>query len=146
MAERETWSTSLKEAKLTCRCLELEAKESTERAAWAEDERDATRHEATMAKLQIEGAVNTRAQVESELARVQRALTVAENARLRAESERGVAQEALAVAGEACKKAKEENNRLADERLALVMELGTIRDDFTAFREKAVADRETMEA
>ena len=44
-----------------------------------------------MAKLHIEGAVNTRAQVESELARVQRALAVAENARLKAESEGGVA-------------------------------------------------------
>ena len=52
----------------------------------------------------------------------------------------------MAVAGEACKKAKEENIRLADERLALVMELRTIKDDFAAFREKAVADRETMEA
>ena len=35
-----------------------------------------------MAKLQIEGVVNTRAQVESELAQVQRALAVEENARL----------------------------------------------------------------
>ena len=94
-----------------------------------------------MAKLQIEGAVNTRAQVESELARVQRALAVAESARLKAEFERGVSQEALAIAREACKKAEEENNRLADERLALVMELGTIKDDFATFRDKVVADR-----
>ena len=62
------------------------------------------------------------------------------------ESERGVAQEALAVAGEACRMEEEDNSHLADERLALVMELGTIKDDFTAFREKAVANRETMEA
>ena len=34
---------------------------------------------------------------------------------------------------------------MADERLALVMELGTIKDDFAAFREKAIADRKTME-
>ena len=52
----------------------------------------------------------------------------------------------MAVAGEACKKAEEENSCLADERLALVMELGTMKDEFAAFREKAVADRETMEA
>ena len=84
--------------------------------------------------------------MESELARVQHALAVEENARLKAESECGVAQEALAVAVEACRKAEEENNRLADERLALVMELGTVKDDFSAFREKVVADRETMEA
>ena len=38
-----------------------------------------------------EGAVNTRAHMESELARVQRALAVAESARLKAESEHEVA-------------------------------------------------------
>ena len=108
MADREKQSKSLKEAELTYRRLELEAKESAEKAARAEAERDAAHHEAAMAKLQIEGTVNTPAQVESELARVQRALAITENARLKAESERGVAQEALAVAGEACKKAKEE--------------------------------------
>ena len=52
----------------------------------------------------------------------------------------------MVVAGEACRKAKEENSRLADERLALVIELGTIKDDFAVFREKAVTNRETMEA
>ena len=52
----------------------------------------------------------------------------------------------MAVAGEAYKKVEEENRRLADERLALVMELGTMKDEFAAFREKAAADRETMEA
>ena len=44
-------SASLKEAELACRRLELEAKESAERAAWAEAERDVARHEAAMAKL-----------------------------------------------------------------------------------------------
>ena len=71
---------------------------------------------------------------------------LAEEARQRAESEHGTAREALAVAGEACKKAEEENGRLANERLALVMELGTVKDEFAVFREKAAADRETMEA
>ena len=61
MAEREMQSASLKEAELACRRLELGAKESAERASRAEAERDAARHEATMAKLEIEGAVNTRA-------------------------------------------------------------------------------------
>ena len=61
-------------------------------------------------------------------------------------SERGVAHEALVVAGEACKKAEKENSCLADERLALVMELGTMKDEFVAFQEKTDADRETMEA
>ena len=39
-----------------------------------------------MAKLEIEGAINTRAQVEFEISRVQRALAVTENARLRRSS------------------------------------------------------------
>ena len=50
-----------------------------------------------MAKLAIEGAMNTRAQIESELA---------EEARQRAELECGAAQEASAAAGEARKKRK----------------------------------------
>ena len=52
-------SASLKEAELACRLLELEAKELAERAAREEAERDATCHEAVMAKLEIKGAVNT---------------------------------------------------------------------------------------
>ena len=68
MDEREMQSASLKKAKLACRRLELEAKESTERAARAEAERDAACHEAAMAKLATEGAVNVREQIESEIA------------------------------------------------------------------------------
>ena len=64
-----------------CRRLELEARESAERAARAEAERDAACHEAVMAKLVTEEAVNIRAQIESELSRVQRALALAEEAR-----------------------------------------------------------------
>ena len=146
MAEWEMQSASLKKAELVFRRLELEARESAERAAQAEAERDAARHEAAMAKLATEGAVNTRAQIESELAQVQRALALAEEAHQRAEFEHGAAQEALAVTGEACKNAEEENGHLADEKLALVIELGAVKDDFTAFREKAAADREMMEA
>ena len=145
MVEREMQSTTLKKAELACRRLELEARESAERAARAEAERDVVCHKAVMAKLATEGAVNTRAQIESELARVQRALALTEEAHQRAESEHGAAREVLAVAGEACKKTEEENGRLEDERLALVMELGTVKDEFAAFREKAVANRETMD-
>ena len=90
MAEQEMQSTSLKKAELACRRLELEAKEYAERVARAEAERDEAGHEAAMAKFPTEGAVNTQAQIESELARVQRALVLAENARQRAESEHGV--------------------------------------------------------
>ena len=84
--------------------------------------------------------------MESELTRVQRALAVAESARLKAEFEREVAQKALSLAGESCTKVEEENSCLTDERLSLILELGTIKDDFTALWEKAVANREVMEA
>ena len=146
MAEREMHSASLKQAELACRRLELEAKESAERAARAEAERDVVLHKAAMAKLSSEGALSTRAQVETELARVQRALGLAEEARRKAEFDRGVAQEVLTATGEACKKAEEENSRLAEEKLALIIELGAVKDDFTAFREKAATEKEMMEA
>ena len=32
--------------------------------------------------------------------------------------------------GEACTKAKEEKSRLTDEQLSMILELGTIKDDF----------------
>ena len=96
--------------------------------------------------MATEGAVNTRAQIGSELARVQRALALAKEARRRAKFEHGAAQEALVAAGEACKKEEEENGHLADEKHALVIELGALKDDFAAFREKADVDREAMEA
>ena len=146
MAEREMQSASLKQAELACRRLELEAKESAERAARAEAERDAALHKAAMAKLSVEGALSTRAQVETELARVQRALGLAEEARRKAKFDRGAAQEVLAATGEACKKADEENSQLVEEKLALIIELGAIKDDFTAFREKAATEKEMMEA
>ena len=97
LAEREMQSASLKQAKLACRHLELEAKESAERASRAEAERDAACHEVAMAKLTAEGALSTRAQIESELARVQRALGLAEEACRKAEFDRRTAQEVLAA-------------------------------------------------
>ena len=63
MVEREMQSSSLKKAELACRRLELEARESDERAARAESKRDAACHEAAMAKLATEGAVNTQVQI-----------------------------------------------------------------------------------
>ena len=146
MAEREMQSVTLKQAELACRRLELEAKESFERAARAEAERDAARHEVSMANLTAEGALNTRAQVESELSWVQHALGIVEEARRKAEFDLGAAQEVLAATGEACKKAEEENSQLAEEKLALIIELGAVKDEFVAFREKAAAEKEMMEA
>ena len=146
LVEREMQSASLKKAELACRHLELEAKESAERGSRAEAERDAACHEAVMAKLEIEGAINTRAQMESELTQVQRALAVAKSACLKAEYKREAAHKALSLAGEACTKGEEENSRLTNERLSMIFELVTIKDDFAALREKAVANREAMEA
>ena len=99
-----------------------------------------------MAKLEIIRVVNTRTQMEFELTRVQRALAVAEGAHLKTKCEREATQKALSLAGEAYTKAEEENSRLTDERLSLILELGTIKDDFTTLREKVVTDREAMEA
>ena len=73
-------------------------------------------------------------------------MALTEEARRKAEFDYGTSQETLASMGEACKKAEEENNQLAEEKLALVIELGAVKDEFAVFREKAAADREIMEA
>ena len=52
----------------------------------------------------------------------------------------------MVVAEEALRKAEEENGRLTDERLSLLMELGATKDEFAAFQEKASAEKTTMEA
>ena len=52
----------------------MEAREAAERETYAEAERDVTRHELVMARLDIDAAGSARAQMESKLARVQRAL------------------------------------------------------------------------
>ena len=52
----------------------------------------------------------------------------------------------LVAIGEACKKAEEENSQLVEEKLALIIELGAVKDDFTAFQEKAAPEKEMMEA
>ena len=62
------------------------------------------------------------------------------------EHEHGATQEALAAAGEACKKAEGENSHLADEKLVLVIELGALKDEYVAFRDKVAVDKEAIEA
>ena len=46
---------------------------------------------------------------------------------------------------EACRRVEEENGRLTDERLSLLVELGTTKDDFAAFRERSFAERSALE-
>ena len=144
--DQETLDASLKEAQLSSQYWELEAKEAMERAVWAEAERDVARHEATMARLEIEAMSDARALVEGELAVVRRVSAVVEDARLKEDSQRDAAQQALVAAEEARPKAEEENGRLTDERLSLLMELGATKDNLAAFRETNCAEKTTIEA
>ena len=79
------------------------------------------------------------------MARVQPALTASEGVQLKTESELDSVQQALAAAGEACRKAEEENCRLIDERLSLIMELGTSKDELSAFQAKMTKEKKAME-
>ena len=143
---RENLDASLKEAQLTIRRLELEAKEAADRAARAETERDGVQHEMEMVRLEIEAAGSARAQVEQELSWVQSVLTISEGGWLKAESELDSVQQALVATKEAYQRVEEENGRLTDERLSLLVELGTTKDDFADFRERSFAERSTLEA
>ena len=136
---------SLKEARLNARHWELEAKEAVDRADRAEEERDAAQHEAAMARLETDAAGNARAQMESELARVQHALTASEGIWLKTESELDSVQQTLDAAGEAYLKAKEENCRLTDEQLSLIMELGASKDELSAFQAMVTMEKKAME-
>ena len=69
-----------------------------------------------------------------------------EEACRRAELERGAPQEVSVAAREACKKEEEENGHLADEKLAFIIEIEALNDDFTAFRKKDAVNREVMKA
>ena len=64
---QENLDASLKEAQLTIRRLELEAKEVADRAARAKTKRDVILHEMAMLRLEIEAAGSAWAQVELEL-------------------------------------------------------------------------------
>ena len=70
LSAQKSLDTSLKEVQLSIQRLELEAKEVADRAARAETERDASRHEVVMARLEIEAAGSARAQVKLELSQV----------------------------------------------------------------------------
>ena len=99
-----------------------------------------------MVWLEIEAAGSVRAQVELELSRVQSALTITEGSRLKAESELGFVQQALVATKEACQRVEEENGHLTDERLFLLVELGTTNDDFVDFWERSFSERSALEA
>ena len=98
-----------------------------------------------MVRLEIEAAGSARAQVKLELSRFQSALTVSEGGRVKAESELGSIQQALVATKEACQMVEEENGCLTNERLSLLVELGTTKDDFATFRERSFAERSALE-
>ena len=108
--------------------------------------RDAARHEVAMAQLDTEAAGSARAQVEYELARVQHALVASEDAKRKLESELDGVKQALAASGEAWRKVEEEANRLTDERVSLLLELGASKDKLSTFREKASKEKKALEA
>ena len=69
-SDHKVLSASLAEVESSSRRWESEARGSVERMAGVEAERDAARHDASMAPMDAEAAGNARAKVESELARV----------------------------------------------------------------------------
>ena len=52
----------------------------------------------------------------------------------------------MAAAEEAYRRAEEDNSLLMDERLSLLMDLGAIKEDFVAFREKSSTKKSALEA
>ena len=50
------------------------------------------------------------------------------------------------AAKEAFRRVEEENGRLTDERLPLLVELGATKDDFATFQEKSFIERSALEA
>ena len=117
-------SASLAEAESSSWRWENDAKGRVERMARAKEERDVAHHDASMARMYADVAGNSRAKVESEFSRVQNALSVAEKARLKTE---------------------DEVSRLADERVSLLLELGTCKDEVSAIRAEALKEKTALE-
>ena len=81
VSDHKALSASLAEAESSSRRWENETKESVEKVARAEAEKDAARHDASMARMDADAVGCARAKVDSELARVQNALAITEEAR-----------------------------------------------------------------
>ena len=124
VADHSVLSASLAEAESSSRRWENEAKESVEKVAQAEVERDASRHKASMARMDADAVGSVRANVESELARVQNALAVVEEARRMAE---------------------DEASHLAVEQVSLLLELGTSKDEVFAFQAQTLKEKKALE-
>ena len=81
VSDHRALSASLAEAESSSRCWENEARGSVDRMARAKAKRDATLHDASMARMDANAAGSAKAKMESELARIQNALAIAEEAR-----------------------------------------------------------------
>ena len=145
ISDQKALSASLMEMEASSRCWESEANEAIEREVRAEAERDATHHEASMARLDAKATGSARVQVESELARVQHALAASEEARQKGESKLIGVQHALAASEEARRKAEDEASRLADERVSLLLKLGASKDELSTFWAEASKEKKAME-
>ena len=117
-------SASLAEVESRSRRWEKEAKEGVKKVAGAETERDAARHEASMARIDSNAAGSARAKVESELARVQNALAISEEAR---------------------QKAEDEASCLAVERVSLLIELMTSKDEVSTLQAQAFKEKKALD-
>ena len=114
-------------------------------AVRAEAERDAARHEASMAKLDAKAAGSSRTQVESELTKVQHSLVTSEDARHKEESELTGAQHALVASEEARRKTEDKASHLADERVSLLLELGASKDELIRVWAEASKEKKAIE-
>ena len=91
--------------------------------ACAKIEREVVRHDALMARMDVDAARNAKARVESEFSRVQSALAAVEEARW---------------------KADDEINRLTDERVSLLLKLGTCKNEISAIRVETLRENEAL--
>ena len=110
--------------KSSSRGWENEAKESVEKMARAEAERDVARHNASMAHIDTNAARSVWAKVESKLARVQSALTIVEKAR---------------------RKMEDKASCLADEQVSLLLELRACKDEMSAIQAEALKEKKALE-
>ena len=124
ISDHRALSASLAEAESSSWRWENEAKESVEKMAQAEAERDVARHDASMVLMDADVAGRAKAKVESELARVQNALAIVEEARW---------------------KVKDEASRLVDERVSLLLELGTCKDEVFPIQAEPLKRKEALE-
>ena len=92
--------------------------------ARAEVERDVTRHDASMARIDADAAGSAKVKVESDLARVQNDLVVVEEAK---------------------RKVEDEASRLADEQVSMLLKLGSCKDEVFAIQADALKEKKALE-